>query len=106
MIRLSLALPVLLLAACSHPPVADTDDLQKRLAAAEARADSAEKRLQNAEAVNRQQQAAAAAAQPEQEQVGPPEIANVDGNTNDGFGQPMNDTSPIDPQPMNGAPSH
>jgi hypothetical protein len=103
-IRLSLALPVLMLAACSHPPAVDTDELQKRVADAEARATAAEKRAANAEAVSRQQQAAAAAMPPQADQVGPPEIANVDGNTNGGFGQPMNDTNPIEPQPANGAP--
>jgi hypothetical protein len=85
--------PASLLAGCSQSPTPEQADLQDRLTAAEARASAAEKHASNAEEL---------AAQHKQEPVAelpppaPPEIAEGGGD----FGQPMNDTAPIDPDPV------
>jgi hypothetical protein len=81
-----------LLAACSQGPSDSVADLQQRLTAAEARADAAEKRVKNLEAL---------AAQHSQEPVKgmeppAPQMAEADDSQ---FGQPAIDTAPIDPVP-------
>ena len=92
--------PASLLAGCSQGPTQSEADVQERLTAAEARANAAEKRAKNAEALAQQHaQEPAAHEQP----AAPPEIA--EGNND--FGQPMNDTRPIEPAPAvipNGPP--
>ena len=80
-----------LLGGCSQAPSPEQAEMQERLTAAEARASAAEKRAKNAEEL---------AAQHKQEPVAdappppPPEMA--DGGD---YGQPMNDTAPIEPVP-------
>lgn len=66
--------------------------MQERLTAAEARANAAEKRAKNAESLSQQHAQEPAAHEPP---APPPEIAE---GSND-FGQPMNDTRPIEPVP-------
>jgi hypothetical protein len=100
------ALPLLLggaatVAGCSQNNADTVADLQQKLIAAEARATAAEKRLKDADA-----QAAMHNQEPppnQDPQAAPPEIAeNGEGN----FGQPMNDTVPIEPAPAMPAASH
>jgi hypothetical protein len=97
-IRLSLALALLpvavlpVLSACSRAD--NSADLQQRLAAAEARADAAEKQARIAEA------AAQRPAPPPQ-----PEPVPGDNNGNGEFGQPMNDTNPIEPNGNDNQPA-
>ena len=103
----ALALPLLLaaaatLAGCSQQATGDpVADLQQKLTAAEARATAAEKRAKDAEA-----QTAMHNQEPppnQGPQAAPPEIAqNGEGN----FGQPMNDTVPIEPAPAVPTASH
>ncbi len=89
---LLLFVPATLLSGCAKGPPQSEADLQQRLTAAETRADAAEKRAKNAEAI------AAQHAQEARQQLppgAPPEIAQVDNE----IGQPMNDTAPIEPVP-------
>lgn len=90
--------PLLLTAACTQAPADNTAELQAKLTAAEARADAAEKRAKAAEA---------AAGQHYQSTIGnpasQPEIQGAAQSENQ-FGQPMNDTAPIDTAPVNAAP--
>ncbi|WP_353226838.1 hypothetical protein [Novosphingobium sp.] len=95
----ALALPLLLgaaatMAGCSQNNADTVADLQQKLIAAEARATAAEKRVKDADA-----QTAMHNQEPppnQDPQAPPPEIAeNGEGN----FGQPMNDTVPIEPAP-------
>jgi hypothetical protein len=86
--------PAGLLAGCSQAPTPDQADLQARLTAAEARATAAEKRARNAEdlaAQHRQEPVV-----PDGPPAAPPEVAEGGGD----FGQPVNDTAPIDPAPV------
>jgi len=84
-----LLVPVGLVAACSQGPSDNAADLQQRLTAAEARADAAEKRARNAEALAGQHaQEPAAHVPPDNAQGGDSE-----------FGAPAMDTAPIDPAP-------
>ena len=82
--------PASLLAGCSQGPATSEADMQERLTAAEARANAAEKRAKNAETAAQQH-----AQEPRAPQAAPPEIAEGGHE----FGQPMNDTAPIDPAP-------
>jgi len=89
-----LCAPALLLAGCSQAPAPAPDDMQARLAAAEARAAAAEKRARDAEALAADQHHLDAAA------AVPPPAMGVDMAQDGGeFGQPMNDTAPIEPVP-------
>lgn len=93
---LLLALP--LLSGCNRE--ADSNaEMEQRIAAVEAKAAAAEKRAQNAErmAADKPLPLTPEAAAP------PPEVAGADNDQS--FGQPMNDTQPIDPAPANQAPS-
>jgi Tfp pilus assembly protein PilP len=97
-----IAAPLLLAAGCSQAPAPGVAELQQRVTAAEARADLAEKRAKNAEAV-----AAQHLQEPQQQEppAAPPEIAQVDGGSE--MGQPAMDTAPIDPVPaMPTEPQH
>jgi len=83
--------PASLLAGCSQGPTASQAELQDRLVAAEARASAAEKRAKNVEA------AAQLHAQ-EPAKHAPAAAADSAESPND-FGQPVNDTAPIEPVP-------
>lgn len=89
---LLLLAPATLLCGCSQGPSQSEADLQQRVTAAEARADAAEKRAKNAEAMASQH-----GQEPHEpvQQAAPPEIAQGESE----FGQPVNDTAPIEPVP-------
>jgi hypothetical protein len=89
-----LLVPASLLAGCSQAPTPTEADLQARLTAAEARAAAAEKRAKNAEdlAAQHRQEPVVADGPP----AAPPEVA--EGGSD--FGQPVNDTAPIEPAPV------
>jgi hypothetical protein len=85
--------PASLLAGCSQAPTAAQADAQDRLIAAEARATAAEKRARNAEI------AAELHAQEPVRHAPPADEGEVGEPAND-FGQPVNDTKPIEPSPV------
>jgi PBP1b-binding outer membrane lipoprotein LpoB len=88
-----------LLAGCSQGPAASEADLQEKLTAAEARANAAEKRAKAAEMAAQQH----AQEPPARTNLAPPpEVAEGGGD----FGQPMNDTRPIDPVPAVNPDAH
>jgi hypothetical protein len=86
--------PASLLAGCSQSP--DQAELQERLTAAEARADAAEKRAKNAEAMAQQHAQEPPMLPPVvAPPVAQPEVAQGNGD----YGEPVNDTAPIEPVP-------
>lgn len=88
-----LLVPASLLAGCSNAPTPAQAEAQEKLVAAEARANAAEKRAKDIET------AAKLHAQEPPPHVQPAEEGEAGEPAND-FGQPVNDTRPIDPVPM------
>ena len=88
-----LCAPASLLAGCTQGPSAADSEIQQKVAAAEARADAAEKRAKNAEIT------ASLHAQEPVAGMDPAPAADKDPAEND-FDKPVNDTMPIEPVPV------
>lgn len=97
-----LLVPVGMVSACSSgPPALTVEELRAKLADTEKRAVAAEKRAKAAEDAASSQAVKGmepTTVTPDTSGVGPPEVAQNDAAS---FGQPVLDTAPIDPAPVN-----